>query len=77
MIITFCRYGKSGCNTKLKGAFKKSFKNLADLARFMYKSRKSLFTPFLEEELTFKQRKILSKKFIAIWDSSSAGRAQA
>lgn len=66
--ITCCRRGKylHKSNIFVKGSFIKTFNTLSEFVNFLIKSRKSLFFPNLNNELTKKENFIVLNKVNSI-----------
>lgn len=66
--ITCCRQGKYLYRQNLlhKGCFNKTFNTLSEFVNFFIKSRRSLFFPNIDKELTKKEKIIVLKKIDAI-----------
>lgn len=65
--ITCCRTGPFGKpNMKCKGQFKLTFKTLSEFAKYISQYNHSIYFPFIHEELTKKEYKILSDKIVSL-----------
>lgn len=61
--ITCCRIGKYPyLNIKARGQFKKTFKNLKELAIYSYNTRKCIYFPNINNELTDAEFQSINQK---------------